>query len=275
MKHFAKAFRHPVRLLLRLGWLAFECFFALVAWLPVVFVARKDATLARAAWSQRHGRRLARVFQLRLRVAGVPPAHGFLVANHLSYLDIVVLAACQPCVFVAKREVRGWPVLGWLARLAGTIFINRESRIDVWRTAEEMCRVTNAGALVVIFPEGTSSGGETVLPFKSSLLAPLVNENLVSVAHLNYALHQGSVADEICYWGDMTLLPHLLNALTKDEIVATVKFSSVATAGLDRKALAVQLHAAVKALAATETEFAKLLPTAAWLNLKLLATPCS
>lgn len=236
-------FQHPLRLLFRLSWLGGEFCLAAVSWLATV----RDEP-SRARWLHRSAQRVARVFPLRLRIEGVPPAYGFLVANHLSYLDILVLAACQPCVFVAKRDVRSWPVLGLFARMAGTIFVNRQSRMEVVRTGGEMRRAADNGTLVVLFPEGTSSGGGQVLPFKSSLLAPLAPENLVAVAHLKYTLRRGDASREICYWGDMTLFPHLLNALTTEDISATVRFGAVSAAGLARKALAVRLRDEVLAL---------------------------
>jgi 1-acyl-sn-glycerol-3-phosphate acyltransferase len=188
------------------------------------------------------------------RRAGQPPADGFLVANHLSYLDIVVLAALCRCVFVAKQDVRGWPVFGWFAQMAGTIFVDRNRRFDTVRTANEMKSVEQSGRLVVLFPEGTSSGGEDVLPFKSSLLAPVADAGRAVVAHVSYELRDGSVPGEVAYWGDMTLLPHLLNLLTKKEITATVRFQIARVAGADRKTLARHLREQIKNLASTAVE---------------------
>lgn len=79
-------------------------------------------------WLQNSSRRLLRVFRIETQFTGDIPSSGLLVCNHLSYLDIVVLAAITPCVFVAKREVKKWPVFGWFARLAGTVFVHREQR---------------------------------------------------------------------------------------------------------------------------------------------------
>src|SRR5437773_7774078 len=103
------------------------------------------------------------------------PLSGLLVCNHLSYLDIVVLSSIRPCIFVAKRDVRAWPLFGWLARAAGTIFVERNCRSAA---AHEVARISSAiesGLLVVLFPEGTSSDGATVLPFKSSLLQAAIS----------------------------------------------------------------------------------------------------
>jgi 1-acyl-sn-glycerol-3-phosphate acyltransferase len=101
-----------------------------------------------------------------------------LVANHLSYLDIVLLSSLTPCVFVAKNEVKDWPVFGWFARLAGTVFVDRNDRRDAARANELIRSALREGALVVLFPEGTSSNGSTVLPFKSSLLQAAIGERV-------------------------------------------------------------------------------------------------
>ena len=131
------------------------------------------------------------------------PRAGLLVCTHLSYLDILVLSSIEPCVFIAKRDVAGWPLFGWLARAAGTIFIDRERRLS---SSKVICLVRNAiadGSVVVLFPEGTSSDGSTVLPFKSALLESAVQLRCpVTSASIQYALDDGSVADEICYWRD-------------------------------------------------------------------------
>ena len=102
------------------------------------------------------------------------------------------------------------------------------------------------GVLVVLFPEGTSSGGETVLPFKSSLFEPVVEMRTpVAAGALRYFLARGSVADEVCYWRDMTLLPHLLNLLGKRGLAARLCFTELRQVSSDRKHLERQLHSEV------------------------------
>ena len=247
-------FQHFVRLMWRGAWLAAEFAFAAATWAARGLRSRADDFGWRARWLQRHSRRMLRVLHVQLTVQGQPVPRGFLVANHLSYLDVLVLSASGPCVFVAKSEVRGWPVFGWFARMAGTVFVNRRSRADTQVVAEAMTRVEARGSLVVLFAEGTSSAGADVLPFKSSLLEPIVNAPRCGVALLRYSLQQGSVADEVCYWRDMTLVPHLLNLLTKDTISAEARFGTVDPRGMDRKALAIHLRQAVKALGSFQSQ---------------------
>jgi 1-acyl-sn-glycerol-3-phosphate acyltransferase len=171
------------------------------------------------------------------------PSSGLLVSNHLSYLDIVVLSSIQPCVFVAKRDVASWPLFGWLAHAAGTIFVDREQRFSRGKAVDVISDAIAGGSVVVIFPEGTSSDGSMVLPFKSALLESAVQLHCpVAGASIEYALDGGSVADEVCYWRDMTLVPHLLNLLFKREIRANYSFSSAEIRAGNRKEIARELR---------------------------------
>ena len=209
------------------------------------FHSEADLAQARAKWLQRVSRRLVRVFNLGVYADGSIPSRGVLISNHLSYLDIVVICSLVPCVFVAKREVAQWPVFGWFARVAGTIFTHRERRMGAASGVEEIDRVLESGALIVLFPEGTSSGGDTVLPFKSALLEPATRtRHPLHTACLRYELEGGNVRDEVCYWRDMTLLPHLLNLLGKRAVTARISFQPHESCA-DRKELSRRLHAQI------------------------------
>lgn len=236
----------------RAVWLVAEFALAALDYLFQVAARRSgDTRAARARWLQRGCRRVLRVFNVAWRTSSIMPTRGLLVCNHLSYLDIVVLGAAAPAVFVAKHDVRRWPVLGWFACLAGTVFVQREKRHDAGRATREILETMDQGALVVLFPEGTSTGGDTVLPFKSALLAPATQpRHPLTAAFIRYTLAEGSVADDVCYWRDMTLGPHLLNLLGKRRLVAQVLCSPVHGREADRKALARRLHADVVRLKA-------------------------
>jgi 1-acyl-sn-glycerol-3-phosphate acyltransferase len=167
----------------------------------------------------------------------------------LSYLDILVLASLAPAVFVAKREVKSWPVMGLLAQLGGTLFVDRERRTQVGEVNDEIQAALDGGALVVLFPEGTSSDGQTVLPFKSSLLEPATQQkHPLTVGRLRYAITDGDAGAEVCYWGDAVFFPHLLNLLGKRAVRVSVRFARIQNHGADRKELARQLHAEVLGL---------------------------
>jgi 1-acyl-sn-glycerol-3-phosphate acyltransferase len=227
-------------------WLACEIIRGLVAY------RRAESLCLRARWLHAICRRTLRIFAVRVDLSGKAPSSGLLVANHLSYLDILLLSSLVPCVFVAKSEVSGWPMFGWFARMAGTIFVNRESRRDAARASEAIRSALREDALVVLFPEGTSSNGAEVLPFKSSLLEGVIGERLpISVAALRYDLPDGDAEAEVCYWGKHTLVPHLLNLMTKRNLNASVTFSPVPNTWRDRKKLAMQLYAEVMQLHAS------------------------
>jgi len=204
---------------------------------------------AAAEWLQWTAEGCRKILALEPRIFGPLPSRGLLVANHLSYLDIILLAALRPCVFVSKSEVRSWPIFGQCAALGGSIFVDRTKRADVRGVSEQMRAALAEDLLIVLFPEGTSSGGNRVLPFRSSLLEPAVELGCpVTAAAIGYRIEQGSVSDEICYWRDMTLLPHLLNVWSKPVIHASLRCGVPRSRGGDRKSLAVELHDEVAAL---------------------------
>ena len=171
------------------------------------------------------------------------PSSGLLVSNHLSYIDIIVLSSIRPCVFVAKRDVANWPLFGWLAHAAGTIFVDRERRVSSANSVDVIRNAIANGAVVVLFPEGTSSDGSAVLPFKPALFESAVQLRCpIAAASIEYALDDGSVADEVCYWRDMTLIPHLLNLFFKRKIRANYSFSPARIRAGNRKEIARELR---------------------------------
>jgi len=211
--------------------------------ITIPFVKRTQRLDARAAWLHRWCRFACRVLGIRIRTHGSLPSSGLLVSNHLSYLDIVVLSFIRPCVFVAKRDVARWPLFGWLAHAAGTIFVDRERRFASKEAVDLIRKAITGGRVVVLFPEGTSSDGSTVLPFKSALLESAVQlRSPIAAASIDYALADGSVADEVCYWRDMTLVPHLLNLLFKREIRASYSFLPAKVRVGNRKEIARDLR---------------------------------
>lgn len=191
--------------------------------------------------------KLLQIFNPRLRVHGEIQSEGLLVSNHLSYVDILALGSLQPTVFLSKADVAKWPLFGWFAKRTGTLFLKREQRGEVTGVSAQFKSVINAGLPLVAFLEGTSTDGRRVLPFRSSLLEPAVQQGWsVTPVWIGYRLENGSVEDEVCYWRDMTLLPHLLNLMTKQSLVIDVAFGQpVSPRGMTRKELATRLHAEV------------------------------
>lgn len=142
------------------------------------------------------------------------------IANHVSYLDIIVLGHLIDARFVAKSDVAGWPLFGLLARLSNTLFVTRDRRKSV-QDSQQIFAAVSAGDQVIMFPEGTSSDGRGVLPFKSSLFAGVDPDRVatsirlqpVSIAYTNYAdgrALKGPLTDLYAWYGDMTLMGHLM-----------------------------------------------------------------
>jgi 1-acyl-sn-glycerol-3-phosphate acyltransferase len=236
--------RHPLRVITRLILLAISISIGLLDYLFHCAFRRSDTGLAaRAAWLHRTTRRTLRYFRIKTQATGPVPTHGLLISNHLSYLDILVLSSLTPAVFVSRHDVKFWPVFGQFAFLAGTVFVDRARRFQVGRVNDEITTALNQGALVVLFPEGTSSNGETVLPFKSSLLEPATHpEWPLAVGRVRYEIDDGDAGEEVCYWGEHTFFPHMLNLLGKRRVRATVCFGQCPARNGDRKELAQRLR---------------------------------
>lgn len=194
------------------------------------------------------------ILAVRVRHWGEPPAElpHILVANHLGYLDVIVLAAAKNhTVFVAKSEVRRWPLWGILARAMGTVFVDRDRARDALRVARAMSGAWERGSGMVIFPEGTSTPGDRVEFFRTALLEPAAAEGWpIHYAALAYATGLGDppAATSVCWWGDMEFMPHLWNLAGLGSIEAIVRFGDAPLAGRDRKLLGRELRLAVDEL---------------------------
>jgi lyso-ornithine lipid O-acyltransferase len=210
----------------------------------------KTSHRERAEWLHRWCAFLLRRLSVDLRVVGPLPQHGLIVCNHLSYLDILVFSALAPCAFVSKSEVRRWPIFGLFAAIAGTIFVDRSKPYLAKQSVEEMQQTLDSGVRVVLFPEGTSTGGDRVLPFKPALFESAIEtQQPVTAAHLRYELQESDPAQVACYWGDMTFVPHLLRLMREPNVVATVTFAESSQVFADRKIAAQVLHEKTSALA--------------------------
>ena len=215
------------------------CFSSL---LVVRLVARKD--LSRSARTlHRWCIRLLRWLQVEVLVQGTPPSEGLLVSNHLSYLDILVFSATVPCVFVAKREVKFWPVIGWITTLARTVYIDRTRKSATHSVQPQLQKALRSSVPVTLFPEGTSSGGGQVHPFHSSLLQVAVEgQTPVTAAAISYELDGGDPDLDVCYYGDMVLAMHVLRLFQKGAVRAFVRFDKHSRIYGDRKVAARELR---------------------------------
>jgi 1-acyl-sn-glycerol-3-phosphate acyltransferase len=197
-------------------------------------------------------RSLLAVMGARVECSGAAPEPPFfLVTNHLSYVDVLVLASRVDGVFIAKSEVAGWPVIGSLCRSVGTLFVERRANRDLRRTIAAIDRTLAAGQGVVLFPEGTSTRGEEVSRFHPSLLEVAARGRYpVSYAGLGYATEPGTAPAHlaVCWWGEMELLSHLWSLLALPGFRATVAFGDGPIQDDDRKLLAARLRRAVDGL---------------------------
>jgi len=242
-----------VRALLRVLALFLVTLLTLITWGLVSLWPRDEAGSAavRRRVTQRWAAACCRVMGARIHLDGTPPAGpGFLVSNHVSYLDIPVLMSLTGCTFVAKREIANWPVIGALARQAGTLFVNRNGGRDTAQTIEGMARSKAKGDLVMFFPEGMTSPGHGVLPFRSGLLA-LAAENGVPVEAAAVAYSTRADVDPVlalAWTGEQELTPHVWRLLTLPSVDVRVALARETVVADERKTLARMLHERVEAL---------------------------
>ena len=190
---------------------------------------------------------------IHLKVMGQAVVSGpaLIVANHISWLDILVMHAARHCRFVSKSDIRDWPLVGMLATGAGTLYIERNSRRDALRMVQDMADAMRAGDVVAVFPEGTTSDGRELLPFHANLIQSAIQANApvqpMSLRFVDAATGQTSFGP--CYIGDDTLIGSMWRTLTSPAIVAVVHFGPVQWAqGRDRRAWAKDLREEVMRL---------------------------
>jgi len=206
----------------------------------------------RALWLQTYCRRLLPHLGVSWEISGQVPATGLIVSNHLSYLDILIYSAAMGCSFVSKAEVRSWPLFGPFAKLSGTVFVWRHSATDSARAYAELTQCLRTGHPVMLFPEGTTSDGITILPFRSTMFQAAIDAGVsLTPAMIHYApLADGSVAEDICFWGEMSALPHAMNLFSKRHIDCLIRFDQALHVDGDRKQMAKRAFQRVAAMAA-------------------------
>ena len=208
---------------------------------PRLDQARRDVRVQ--AWASE----LLTLLAIELRVRGKPVVGGpaLIVANHMSWLDIVVLHAGRHCRFVSKADVRHWPLIGRMASAAGTLYIERDSRRDAMRVVHHMAQALRAGDVLAVFPEGTTSDGRTLLPFHGNLLQAAIAVDApvqpVALKFVDACSGQRSYAP--CYINDDTLLGSLWRTLTAPPLAVVVHYGDIQHAGpRDRRAWAADLR---------------------------------
>ncbi len=222
------------------GWLVFTR-------LPRMTPLQKEARIK--AWSLT----LLQKFAIQVVVNGKPPAQGpmLLAANHISWLDIVVVLAARPSHFVSKADIKRWPLIGAMASAGGTLFIERESRRDAMRVVHHMAEQLSAGDVLAVFPEGTTSDGISLLPFHANLFQAAIAANSpvmpVALSFIDEATGTTSLAP--CYIGDDTLMRSMWRTLKAPPLCVVLTFGEAQYAqGRDRRAWAADLRTEVARL---------------------------
>ena len=227
----------------------------LAGWLTIRFRFPRLAKAQREARVQAWALRMLAIIGVGLQVRGPVPAGGplLLVANHISWLDILVIHATGHCRFVSKSELKHWPLIGTLATGAGTLYIERESRRDAMRVVHHMAERLRAGDILAVFPEGTTSDGISLLPFHANLIQAAVSAGApaqpMALQFVDAATRQTSLAP--IYVGDDSLVGSIWRTLTGPPIAAVVSYGTPQhAAGRDRRAWAAALRDEVAGLRA-------------------------
>jgi 1-acyl-sn-glycerol-3-phosphate acyltransferase len=186
---------------------------------------------------------------IKINVKGTPPnSPFFMVCNHLSYIDVVPLWLHVDATFIAKSEIKSWPFFGWGTRTLGVLFIDRELKRDVHRMNKRISDTISDDQGVILFPEGTSTKGEQVVPFNAPLLKyPVTSQTPVHYATISYRsqYEEWPAHLNICWWDDMPFLNHFWDLLKIPEFEVDITFGDSGVFASDRKELADKLHTAV------------------------------
>ncbi|HEY0267534.1 MAG TPA: lysophospholipid acyltransferase family protein [Rhizomicrobium sp.] len=227
--------------------------------MPVQWLLLKLRSPAARTFPNWYHRHVAALFGIHIKVIGKPvTGEGvLLVGNHTSWADIIIFSAVTPLSFVAKAEIARWPFFGTLARLQRTVFVERQRRSATGDTRDAIRDRLVAGDALLLFPEGTSHDGNTVLPFKSALLGAAeaeLNGHHVKVQPVSAAytgLHGLPMGREnrplFAWYGDMEMVPHLWEALLAGPLDVVVRFHEpLSLDQMDRKSLAKRAESVVR-----------------------------
>lgn len=190
-------------------------------------------------------------FGIRVHVDGgrIDPESQILISNHLGYLDIISFLKLSSMNFVSKADVEKWPLVGWLADSAGTLFLNRDKKSDIPKVLNSFEEILDSGSRVIFFPEGTSSGGHDVLPFHSSLFhLAAKNEWRIQTLAIYFKIPEeceGEASERVCYWGDMEFVDHFKQMILLPRIDCHIYINDSIYCGKNRKLLAAELNQVV------------------------------
>ena len=211
-----------------------------------------DTLERRAEWNHSCAQMVAAALGIRLKISGSPPTRGLLVANHLSYLEVLIFGAALPCYLVSKAEIATWPFFGPLARAGGTLFVDRGSLASAEAVTREIAERLKGPVPVLFFPEGTSSDGSQLLRFHSRLFTPAVDAGIpVTAAAVRYVPDDGSPERDLCWFDDEEFLPHLWKVLGSSNFSAHLRFGEPRIY-TNRRAAANETYAEIQAMRAQD-----------------------
>lgn len=204
--------------------------------------------LEREAHVKQWSAQLLAILGVQLRVTGTPISSGLLVANHLSWLDNLAIHAAHFCRFVAKSDIKAWPVIGYLTDQSGMLFVERTSRRDSHRVVQTVAKRLLAGDCVAVFPEGTTGNGVELLPFHANMIQSAIDADApvqtVAIRFVDTAT--GAPSQAPLYVGDDTLLASVWRVLGSGSVTAVLHFGEPQLArGLDRRGFAADLRAQI------------------------------
>jgi 1-acyl-sn-glycerol-3-phosphate acyltransferase len=198
-------------------------------------------------WTTKISRITIKVLNIKVEDTGteyIDEQGKLIVSNHMSYIDILVYSSIKPSVFISSVEIEKTFFLGWLAKLGGTLFIERRNPKLIKLEIENISELIEEGFNVVLFPEGTSTDGSEILPFRSSLLAATAKTDIdvvpacLKYMTINSESFNSSNKDTICWYGDMSFAPHFLNLIKTEELTASAQFfRPLSSSVYDRKVL--------------------------------------
>lgn len=235
-----------------------------IRWVRLFLHLGAGFVILRFAWPRADARRrhmlairwardLLSLLAIRVRRRGRAPPRGggaMIAGNHVSWADIFVIGSVRHTRFIAKSEIRDWPLAGWLAEKSGTIFIRRARRHDTARINGLVHDALAGGECVALFPEGTTTEGDRLLKFHSSLFeAAVANGARVFPAAIRYERPDGAPLPELAYVGDLTFAQSLGLVIATRETVVRLAFAEpIETQGLTRQAVAAEAHRRVASL---------------------------
>jgi len=229
------------------------------AFLTLRFVWPRADPQRRHEIAVRWAQDLLSILAIRVRCEGRPPPHGrkgaMIASNHVSWADIFAIASVRHTRFIAKSEIRDWPIAGWLAERSGTIFIRRARRHDTARINALVHGALAQGECVGLFPEGTTTEGDRLLKFHSSLFEPAVaNRARVYPAAVRYEHPDGTPLRSAAYVGDLSFAQSLgLVVRTRETIVRVAFAPPIEPDELTRQQVAAEAHRRVASLLGLQT----------------------